>query len=104
MADHFTIIRDELNKERNRIDRIERELDVLQEKHRVLEDVVGGNKAYDRKGLVHDLAAVQSFVTEIKEFKGKAVGISLFITAVVVPCGLWALKNMDFIQELFGKK
>jgi hypothetical protein len=78
-------------------------MDELEQQVEVIENTLIGNEKHKRKGLVDDLAAVQAFVTEIKEFKGKAVGVFLFMSAVVVPAGLWAIKNLDFVQHLFGK-
>jgi hypothetical protein len=78
-------------------------MDDLEQQVEVIENTLIGNEKHKRKGMVDDLAAVQAFVTEIKEFKGKAVGIFLFLSAIVTPLGIWAVKNLDFVQHLFGK-
>jgi predicted nuclease with TOPRIM domain len=93
---NLAALQEELRDLRTRMDEVEQQVEIM-------ENTLIGNEKHKRKGLVDDLAAVQAFVTEIKEFKGKAVGIFLFLSAVVVPVGLWAVKNLDFVQHLFGK-
>lgn len=113
----FDSLRDEIQRERHRLDQFERRLDGMEKVSDKVLRVMQGDSAWKEKGVIDQLAEVATFMSEMKgfnfpemkafaneynDFKKRALTIGGFIGGVGGL--LWlVILNLDKILKAFGK-
>jgi hypothetical protein len=90
-------LHEELDTLRKRLDEVQRKVDTI-------ENTLIGNKEHKRDGLIDDVASAKAFATEYKQLKSYATGVFVVLGFFGSLASAWAIKNLDFVQHLFGKK
>lgn len=110
----FDSLRDEIRRERERLDSMERKLDLMSKTHDKILDVMQGDIAWKRKGVIDQLAELASFMdtmkgfdfaemkgfaAEYKDFKKRVLTVGAVLSALTG--GVWLIiANMDKIAKL----
>ena len=117
MADTIQSVRDEIRRERERLNELEHKLDLISQTHNKMLDVMQGDTAWKRKGVIDQLAELatfmdtikdfdflqmKTFATEYNEFKRHFLWLCGGIVALIGLVGT-ITSNLDKIQNLFHR-
>jgi hypothetical protein len=111
----YDALREEIQRERERLNAFERKLDLMSKTHDKILEVMQGDSAWKRKGVIDqlaeladfmatmkgfDFAEMKGFAAEYKDFKKRILTIGAVLSGLTG--GVWLIiANMEKIAKLF---